>query len=1246
MTETMAGAGAPNDALNSEITAGRAIEREARAGDAELRDLFDSTSDLIQSVAPDGSILFVNRAWRETLGYAEDELAAMNVFDMIRADCRAQCSECLQRILSGEDVGLVEVTFCAKDGRSVTVEGRVNVRFEDGKAVATRGIFRDVTERKQAEQALARSETRFRTLYDSNRDAVMLLDEQGFFDCNQATLDIFGCASREEFSSKHPADLSPPQQPCGTDSLTLAMQHIVTAMEAGSHSFEWLHRRADTGAIFPAEVLLSAMNLDGKPVLQAVVRDITERKQTLRVLRENESRLKRVIEGSQLGFWDHNVATNEVAFSGRWAGMLGYRPEELEPAYQTWEDLIHPEDKPRVLDALREHLEGRTAIFEAEHRLRTKSGEWGWILTRGNVVTRDAAGQPLQISGIHTDIHERKTAQEEAQRRAEETIRFQQALLTLREHEADDLPDFLRLATEECARALGVERVGIWFFDAAHEAIVCQDLFARSRATHEAGEQRLTAQFPSYFKAITNLVAVVADDAYTHPATRELTEKYLKPLGITSMLDAPIRIGRQMEGVLRCGHVGPAREWTLEEEEFVISVAGAILLALENVKRREAEVALKERNERVQLLLDSTAEGIYGVDTDGNCTFVNQACLRMLGYDREEELLGRHIHAMIHHTRPDGSPYPSNECRMYQVYLQQTGGVHVENEVFWRRDGTCFPVAYWSHPIYRDGRLIGAVATFFDITERQQAEQQLLAAKAAAEQANAAKDTFLATMSHEIRTQLNGLLGMLELLSYTRLDGEQQVTLATARDSGDSLLQIINDVLDHAKIEAGKLQILSEPVSITQLLTRVVNTYHAVASAKDLMLRQMVDPRINPSLLADPLRLFQILGNFVSNAIKFTSEGFVEVRADLVRRTEGAETVRLSVKDTGIGIAPEAQKRLFQPFEQASVDTARLYGGTGLGLAISRRLAEMMGGVMAVESVPGEGTTMSVTLTLPITAAAPLQRDEWEKAPPAPLPDAGEGPLALAVDDHPTNRLLLTQQLAALGVRVRTAKDGQEALALWRSGGFAVVITDCNMPVMDGYAFSRAVRGIESREGMSRTPIIAWTANVLPGVVAQCHAAGMDDILHKPLELGHLKAMLSKYLVNAAAVTSEPVTRRKQADGMQALCTGLPEADKAAGKAAERTAILRDFVAQTRSDLAILEAALIERDIPACGRIAHHIAGASGMVGADELASACKSMQNAARKGILEGADAVKAALERLAAQLGETATGNKHRNG
>ena len=701
-----------------------------------------------------------------------------------------------------------------------------------------------------------------------------------------------------------------------------------------------------------------------------------------------------------------------------------------------------------------------------------------------------------------------------------------------------------------------------------------------------------------------------------------------------------IGIGREVMGRRKDGSTFPldlaVSEMTLGGERHYTGSVRDI------TGRKEAEQALKLETERLDLALRSAGMAMWDSDlsTDrvslderwakitggepGACVITASDLLKLVPAQHRDRLLA---------AAADITSGRANRYRVEHQVRTSSGE--------WRW------IESQGEVVDRDaqGRALRMIGLNHDITERKQAEQYLVAARDEAQRANATKDTFLATMSHEIRTPLNGLLGMLELLGLSRLDVDQRETLEIARDSGRGLVHIIDDVLDHAKIEAGKLDIRVEPVSIAQLLRRVLNTYRAVASANDLTLKQTVDPRISPSLLADPLRVSQILNNLVSNALKFTNEGRVEVRAELLGRAGGADTVRLSVKDTGIGMAPEVQQRLFQPFEQAGAATAGLYGGTGLGLSISRRLAEMMGGAIEVKSAPGEGTTMSVTLTLPISNAAPAERESEATPAGAPMPAAaapGAGPLVLAVDDHPTNRALLARQIAALGLRVQTAADGREALALWQTGGYALVVTDCNMPQMDGYAFSRAIREIEAKEGRPRTPIIAWTANVLPGVAAQCHAAGMDAVLTKPAELAVLKKALSKWLPSAAMSTAGPD------DGADADSSAtriapivLAELDKIAATAAERAEILLDFMTQTRSDLAGLRAALTMQDFPDCTRIAHRMKGSSRMVGARDLAAACETMERAARQGSPEDAGAAKAAmdqaLERLEAHVAET---------
>ena len=490
--------------------------------------------------------------------------------------------------------------------------------------------------------------------------------------------------------------------------------------------------------------------------------------------------------------------------------------------------------------------------------------------------------------------------------------------------------------------------------------------------------------------------------------------------------------------------------------------------------------------------------------------------------------------------------------------------------------------------------------------------------------ASAAKSSFLSTMSHEIRTPMNGVLGMLELLSLTSLDGQQRTTLEVVRESARSLLRIIDDVLDFSKIEAGKLEVRREVASIPRVVAGVRAIYSGNASSKGLLLETAVDTRISPAVLVDPLRLQQILNNFVSNAIKFTARGSIVMKAELVGRSGNEDIVRLSVADTGIGISPEGRARLFQPFAQAGGDIARVYGGTGLGLSICNRLAKLMGGSVEIESEEGKGTTASVTLPLPVASADALPADPVPAAeaarprrtPPSVEQAVAAGRLVLVVDDHPINRLVMSRQVGALGYANESAENGREALERWSRGRYRLVITDVNMPEMDGYQLARAIRAKELADGAGHTVIIACTANALQGEAENCFAAGMDDYVVKPVELTKLHRKLEQWMPSAA-----PVDRAALADIVGEDANLQIEA-------------VKRFMAASDQDASALIHAIDSHDLAAAVRAAHRIKGASATVGALALAEVAARIEAAASDGDWERVVGEREAFHRELARL------------
>jgi PAS domain S-box-containing protein len=405
---------------------------------------------------------------------------------------------------------------------------------------------------------------------------------------------------------------------------------------------------------------------------------------------------------------------------------------------------------------------------------------------------------------------------------------------------------------------------------------------------------------------------------------------------------------------------------------LIVSLTGLCLGSL-IAEREQAQRVAEENEERVRLLLDSTGEAIFGLDTIGLCIFSNQACLELLGYARQDELLGRNMHKLIHHTRSNGTPYPLEECPLYAAFLGGHPSYEAE-EILWRRDGTSIPVEIRSHPVIRGGKVLGAVVTFVDITERKRAGKELLRAKEVAESANRAKSEFLANMSHELRTPMNGIMGMTDLALDTELSVEQREFLELIKVSADSLLVLLNDILDFSKIEAGKLSLEPVDFAFHQTVNETLKILGFRARQKGLQLTARLGPEIPSLLLGDPTRLRQVLINLVGNAIKFTEHGEIDVDVQREQGQAGQIELHFRVRDTGIGIPREQQVFIFEAFTQADSSTTRKYGGTGLGLAITTQLVQLMGGKIWVESTPGVGSTFHFTVKFePASAEADVQ---------------------------------------------------------------------------------------------------------------------------------------------------------------------------------------------------------------------------------------------------------------------------------
>ena len=820
------------------------------------------------------------------------------------------------------------------------------IRDSKGNLVAALEMLEDVSDQKKAEEDIRRSELKFRSLYNLTGDAIMLLNENGFFDCNEATLAAFGCASKEAFCAYHPADLSPEKQPCGTDSRTLANQHIATAMEKGCDHFEWIHKRTDTGESFSTEVQLSMFELDGKAALQAVVRDVTERKQAEEALKESERKLSSLLAnmpGMSYRCKNDTHWTMEFVSEGC-LELTGYEPSDLiENKLISYNDLILPEYRSEIWEKWQKTLEDK-GKFTEEYRIRAKDGTVKWVWEQGHGVFSEN-GRVVALEGFITDITARKQAEES--------------------------------------------------------------------------------------------------------------------------------------------------------------------LADETIRRR--------------VLFEQSPDGIVVLDGNGKVYEANSRYAEMLGYTIEE------VYQL--HIWDWDAQWSKDELEQRVRNINITGS-HFETQ-HRRKDGTIFDVEISSNVAVCSGqKLVFCVCR--DISDRKQAEEKLRNALAEAEKlnryleeqtayanhlaamaeiANAAKSSFLANMSHEIRTPMNGVIGMTGLLLETELTEEQRQYAGVVKSCGESLLGLINDILDYSKIEAGKLELEMLDFDLRDVLEDFAVMMALRAHEKGLEFLCAANPEVPSRLKGDPGRLRQILTNLTGNAVKFTETGEVSVRVEMTSKSDNDIVLRFSVRDTGIGIPRHKITMLFEKFTQVDASTTRKYGGTGLGLAISKQLAEIMGGQIGVTSSPGKGSEFWFTACLSLQS-----EEDGVRQTPAEI----RGKHILIVDDNATNRDILTARLVSWGAVVTEAADGPSALeTLSRVQNtqtpFDVVITDMQMPEIDGLMLGRAIK---QNPQLSNVRLIMMTSLGQPDNANELTEIGFNACLTKPVRPSQLFSCLTSTIAGDSSCQS------------------------------------------------------------------------------------------------------------------------------
>jgi PAS domain S-box-containing protein len=1018
---------------------------------------------------------FSNKAYLNWFGKSAKDLMGKHLKDLLGEDLYAQNSPYIQAVLRGEP---------QKFERIIPTPDNTDIRYSLAEYIPdivdgeVRGFFvqvSDISELKRAEEnvrlakkKLSESDERYQTVIENQTEVISRLYTDGtLVYVNQAYENLFGNSDSELIGEKYkqivfPDDIESVEAKLRSLSTTNPVVKIENRVIANSGEVHWMEFR-NQGA-FDAAGRLTA--------IQSVGRNIDDRKNVEQALEVSEERLKLTLEYGEIGVWDLDLIHDTAWRSLKHDQIFGYAlPPEAWGMEIALKHVIE-EDREKFIHAFQTAYE--TGELEFECRVQWPDQSEHWIQVRGRVI-RDHLSQPVRMMGTVIDITARKLVNDSYRSLFENMLNSFTHCRMIFEKGAPVDYEILEV-------------------NPAHEKVTGQ----RDVVGRKASEL-----IPSYFQDNAESLKVFGNVAQTGVTTR--WEHYLAAWD----------------------------KWF----NFVIysPKRGEFVLLTEDITERKRT----EQELRILATAFESHEGMIITDANTNILRVNHAFTNITGY-AAEEVIGR---------KPNVLSSGRHDKFFYLAMWESLQNIGSWDGEIWnkRKSGEIYPEHLTITAVQnRAGLITNYIGALTDSTERQSALEKLRNTAADLEvanlqieseranlaqrveertaqlrYANKAKDSFLATMSHEIRTPLGGLMGMMELLDMSNLETQQRELLNTARESASSLLRIVNDILDWSKIEAGKLEMVARPSSISTLLKGVCNTYEPVAADKHITLQYYCDDKLSSAHQFDRLRVSQIINNLTSNAIKFTDHGGVEVRAEQVSRQGDLETVRFSVKDTGIGISAEQKERIFQQYEQASNETARMYGGTGLGLAISHRLAEMMGGTLDVESTPGQGSTFTFAVDLKLAELLdrrelqyPINEQDTRKDNlELRLESANERLITvLIVDDHPVNRMLLKHQLELLGLQMEVADSGRSALSLWQKQHFDLVITDCHMPEMDGYELTQKIRALEQQAESKRTPIIAWTANVLADEVERCTAAGMDDVLTKPTDISVLKAILLKWL--------------------------------------------------------------------------------------------------------------------------------------
>ena len=1047
--------------VGDDITRRRRMESSIAKSNSQLQDLVDNTSDLIQLVAIDGKFIFVNKAWREILGYGLDEIASMRLSDILHPQHKEEALSQLALIEKGTPNPNFEAVFQNRAGKKIFVSGSVNCRFDNGKPTAFRCILNDFTEKIRAERA--------QNLYYSIANSTVI----------SQNLDDFYHAIHEELGK------------------VIDVENFFIALYDPSKSYLYFPYYVDQ--YFKGNVRFTRRRLGNGVTEYAIASN-----KPLFLSGADIENLARTNSLHLYGVTPQQLLCVPLRIGDRVTGIIG----------------VKSYDDPKMFDArdleLLEFISGQVAIAIARKQSEEELSKY---VARLNAIFD---------SSSHLIWSVNKTLQ----------------LTSFNKNYSDLIQNQVGLkpTLQVSAEKFGWRMVG-----------------ANNRRVLETKYRQALRGEPQYFEFKID----------RKNGGEMWLEFYLNPI-------------HYADGVIE-------------------EVSG---IARDITRRKEAELSLRHSEELFRGIFENLQDIYCRIDRRGVITMISQSVLKRLGY-LPDEVIGREILNFF----PDKAKIHSA-----LIKLRRSRSLRNFEISLYRKDGTERQFMVNMLLFTNDkGKPTEVAVLARDITELKRNELELLKAKEHAERSLKVKEGFLANMSHEIRTPMNGVIGMIDLLVETPLNPEQKDYVVTIKRSSETLLNILNDILDLSKIEAGKMELHESPLSVEELLLKLIALFGQTAKSKGNTLTYHIAEEIPRFIVADQTRLLQILSNLTSNALKFTEKGAVKIFLTLVRKIDKNYKIKVEVQDSGIGISATDKQILFTSFTQLDNSSRKSFGGTGLGLAISKQLCALMNGEVGVESTLGEGSTFWFTFETTETSMAVVSSEMPMEELPIENVFADIHPEILLVDDNAVNRKVANEILKKSGCKVDLAESGFQAIekveARLRDIGrhYDIIFMDIQMPDMDGVETTQQLR---KRIPNGLPSIVAMTAYSMKEDRDRFISQGMDDYIAKPIRAQTLIWKVKELMSNVENRKTSPK------EAAYSVAVALPVLDReiidqlnGIGGADLVLSVFEDFVSECNELVPEAVEAYAKGDIKTVKSNLHTLKGSAGTVGVSQVAEIARDAE-------------------------------------